>query len=91
MLFAKPGTYEPCGIFSAEHFFLLAITLLVIGIAIKRIDTTKKNVVKRNIQIITICAWILEIIKIVFNFAVGNGNNINTYIPLYYCSIFLKY
>lgn len=89
MFFAKPGEYEPCGIFSAEHFFLLALTLLGIGIAVKHTDTTKKNVIKNNIQIITICAWILEIIKIIFNFAVGNGNNINTYIPLYYCSILL--
>ena len=89
MFFAKPGIYEPCGIFSTEHFFLLALTMLVIGIAVKHTDKTKKNVIKRKIQIITICAWILEIIKIIFNFAVGNANNINTYVPLYYCSILL--
>lgn len=89
MFFAKPGMYEPCEIFSAEHFFLLSVTLLMVGIAIKNTDITKKSVIKRNIQIITICAWILEVIKIIFNFAIGNGNNINTYIPLYYCSILL--
>ena len=89
MLFARPGKYNPCGIFSLGHFFLLGITLLGISIALKYTDITKKSNIKRNIQIITILAWILEIIKIVVNFVVGNGDNINTYIPLYYCSILL--
>ena len=34
-------------------------------------------------------AWVLEIIKIIFNLKTGNGSNLNTYIPLYYCSILL--
>lgn len=89
MLFAKPGKYEACGIFSTRHFLLLTITIIGIIIAVKHTNMSKKNVIKRNIQIITICTWILEIIKIIFNFKIGNGNNINTYIPLYYCSILL--
>lgn len=89
MFFAKPGEYEACGIFSFKHFFLLILTLIGIKIAINHTDTSDKNVIKKRIQIVTICAWVLEIIKIVFNLSIGNGNNINTYIPLYYCSILL--
>lgn len=89
MLFAKPGEYEACGMFSFEHLLLLVLTIMAIKIALKNTDTSNKNVIKRRIQVITICAWVLEIIKIIFNLSIGNGNNINTYIPLYYCSILL--
>lgn len=89
MFFAKPGEYEACGIFSFEHFFLLIITIIGIKISVNYTDTNNKDVIKNKIRTITICAWILEIIKIIFNLAIGNGNNINTYIPLYYCSILL--
>lgn len=89
MFFAKPGEYEACGIFSFEHFFLLIITIIGIKVAVNYTDTSNKNVIKKRIQIVTICAWVLEIIKIIFNLSIGNGNNINTYVPLYYCSILL--
>ena len=89
MFFAKPGEYEPCGIFSIEHFILLALTVIGIKIAINFTDINNKEKIKKNIKAITISAWVLEIIKIIFNLAIGNGNNINTYIPLYYCSILL--
>ena len=35
MLFARPGEYKPCGIFSLEHFGLIAVTIVCIAIAIK--------------------------------------------------------
>ena len=89
MFFARPGEYEPCGIFSIEHFILLALTVIGIKIAINFTDINNKEKIKKNIKAITISAWVLEIIKIIFNLAIGNGNNINTYIPLYYCSILL--
>ena len=89
MLFAKPGEYEACGIFGIEHFFLLIITIIGIKVAVNHTDISNKNVIKKRIQIVTICAWVLEIIKIIFNLSIGNGNNINTYVPLYYCSILL--
>jgi len=36
MFFAKQGVYEPCGMFTAQHFILIAITLIGIVIALKR-------------------------------------------------------
>ena len=89
MFFAKPGEYEPCGIFSTKHFILLILTIICIKVAVEHTNISDKNTIKKKIQAITMGAWILEIIKIVFNLKIGNGTNINTYIPLYYCSILL--
>lgn len=36
MLFAKPGVYEPSGIFSIDHFKLMIITIIGIIIAISQ-------------------------------------------------------
>ena len=89
MLFAKPGEYLPCGMFSIQHFSLLSLTIIGIIIAIKNTKLNDKKDIKKKIIIVTISVWILEIIKIVFNLYIGNKDNINTYIPLYYCSILL--
>jgi len=89
MFFAKPGEYNPCGMYSLEHFVLLAITIFCIKFALKHTKVTNKEDVKEIIKEITICVWILEIIKIIFNFAIGNAKNPNNYIPLYFCSLLL--
>lgn len=47
MLFARPGEYKPCGIFSLEHFGLIAVTIVCIAIAIKiHIKVAKKRLKK---------------------------------------------
>jgi len=89
MFFAKPGEYNACGMFSLEHFILLIITILGIEIALKHTKLNDKNFIKQIIKRITILIWVLEIVKIIFNFIIGNASNINTYVPLYYCSILL--
>lgn len=89
MFFAKPGEYEATGLYSIGHFILLIITTVVICVAIKFTKNKKDNEVKKIIQILTIVMWILEITKIIFNLAIGNGQNPNTYIPLYFCSLIL--
>lgn len=91
MFFSKPGEYAPCQMFSRGHFTLLSITLVVVIVALyfTKNKNKNKNQVKNIIQKSTIFLWILEIIKIIFNFAIGNGVNPNNYIPLYYCSLIL--
>lgn len=89
MFFSKPGEYEPCGIFSVGHFILLVLALSIVGIALYNTKNISKEKVKEIIKKSTIVLWILEIIKIIFNFAIGNWVNPNNYIPLYYCSIIL--
>ena len=89
MFFSKPGEYEPCGMFSVGHFILLVLALSIVGIALSNTKNISKEKVKEIIKKSTIVLWILEIIKIIFNFAIGNWKNPNNYIPLYYCSIIL--
>lgn len=89
MFFAKPGIYEPCKMFSIGHLILFIITITIIIIALHFTRAFNKEKIKIIIQKSTILLWILEIIKIIFNFAVGNGSNPNNYIPLYYCSLIL--
>lgn len=89
MFFAKPGIYEACGLFGIEHLILFCITILGIYIAVKYIKIQNEKDIRKIIGKATIFIWILEIIKIIFNLLIGNKNNVNTYIPLYYCSILL--
>ena len=67
MLFKNANEVIPCGLFSKEHFIMLAITVFCIIIALKYTKNMKKENVKKIIKKITIILWILEIIKIVFN------------------------
>ena len=87
MFFAKPGEYEPCGIFTIGHFILIAITLVAIIIALK--NTVNKKDVKKIIKSCTIFIWICEIIIISFKIAINGASNLNEYVPLYYCSLLL--
>jgi len=87
MFFAKPGEYKACGLFSMEHFILIAITVVGIIIALKY--TVNKKNTKKIIQNCTIFIWIFEIIIMSFKIAVAGTKNVNNYLPLYYCSILL--
>lgn len=89
MLFAKPGEYEPCGIFTAGHFALMGATILGIIFALKKTVNKTREDVKKIIKGCTIVLWILEAIIISFKLATGDPKNVNNYVPLYYCSMLL--
>ena len=89
MLFAKPGEYEPCGIFTKEHFELIIITIVGIAIALKHTAKKSKEEVERIIKKCTIVIWILQAIIIAFKLATGDIRDVNNYVPLYYCSLLL--
>ena len=45
--FARPGEYEPCGIFSWGHLALIIVTIIGIKVALKKtVHKTKKEVKK---------------------------------------------
>lgn len=89
MFFAKPGKYEPCGLYTKGHLVLLIITVVLVSLAVTLTKTCDKTKIKKIIITSSIIIWILEIIKISVNICFGNSYNPNTYIPLYYCSILL--
>src|SRR5699024_1273490 len=81
--------YEPCGIFSTGHFILLTVTIICIILALKFTYRKNKEDVYKIIKNLTIIICILEIIKIVFSIYQGSFADVNSYVPLYYCSILL--
>lgn len=89
MFLARPGKFKACGLFGIEHIILFCTTILGIALSVKHIKIEKKEDIKNIIAKATIVIWILEITKIIFNLSIGNKENLNTYIPLYYCSILL--
>lgn len=89
MLFAKPGKYEPCGIFSLDHFKLIIITMICVGIALKKTVNKNKKTVEKIIKNSTIIMWILEFIMISFKLSFVDLRDVNKYLPLYYCSLLL--
>lgn len=89
MLFKSANEVNPCGMFSTEHFRLLAITLICVAIALKYTKNIEKDKVKKIIRKTTIFLWILEIIKILFNIKNYGFSAVNKYVPLYFCSLIL--
>ena len=89
MFFARPNEYEPCGIFTTKHFILIILTIAAISVALKKTVNKSKDEVKEIIKKLTIIIWILEFVRIGFNLYIGNANNVNEYLPLYYCSLLL--
>lgn len=89
MFLAKPGVYEPCGLFTVNHLILFLVTTACIFVAVKLTKVDKKEDVKKIIKSLTITIWILEIIKTIFVIYSGDGKDINKMVPLYYCSLLL--
>lgn len=89
MLFARPGQYEPCGLFTQDHFKLIIITIIGIIIALKRTINKNKEEIKQIIKKCTIFIWFWEVIIITFKLKTGSIKDVNNYVPLYYCSLLL--
>lgn len=88
-MFSNIGEYEACGIFTIGHFILIVITIIGIFIALNKSMKMSKKEVHTVIKYVTVIACILEIIKIIFNIKQNSFSAVNTYLPLYYCSILL--
>ena len=89
MLFKSANEVTPCGMFSTEHFILLAITLTCVSVALKYTKNFGEEKIKKIIRKTTIFLWILEIIKIIFNIRNYGFSAVNKYVPLYFCSLIL--
>ncbi len=85
--FVKSDSVTPYGLFTPSHLLLFCFTALFIVLAlIKNRHADEKKVLTAT-RWIAVILWVLEIAKIIFNFMTGNGDNPNTYVPLYFCSL----
>lgn len=88
-MFANVGVYEACGIFKKGHFILIAITIILICIALKFTVKKNKDEVYNIIKKLTIIICLLEIVKIIYSLTQCSIYDVNRYLPLYYCSMLL--
>ena len=89
MFFAKPDIYPACGLYNLKHLIVIIVIIIILILSVKITKIKNEEDITKIIKKLTIIVWILEIIKIIFNLIIGNINNVNTYVPLYYCSILL--
>ncbi len=89
MFLSSAGTYPVAGMFTWGHGILFLITVFIVYQSIRHSLHISFSQLKHRIHTITIMLWILECAKIIFQFHYGNFNNLNTWVPLYFCSIAL--
>lgn len=89
MFLAGPGEYAPCEMFTLGHLKLLVVTIICIVIALKFTINKSKEKVEKIIKFTTVIIWCLEIFKISFTLKYKDIKDVNTYVPLYYCSLLL--
>lgn len=76
-----------CGIFSAWHFIVIAGFFLVSFFAIYFSQKLSQKQTKTVLLVIAIAVTVMEIVKIVLRLC--KGANGNSWIPLYFCSLFI--
>lgn len=88
-MFSAPNHFKPAGIFSVGHLILLALSLTVIYFALWKHKSISKQKLKSIIRLLTLFVLALEIAKIIFTISVEGVAAVNSYVPLYFCSITL--
>lgn len=89
MFFAKIGEFEPCGVFSVGHLILFTLTVISIIVALILSRQKSKEEVKKILKRIIVAIWMLELFRIGYKLYWGDLLFLESYMPLFYCSIFL--
>lgn len=85
---APKNMYEYCGMFSFGHMILLIISILVLSFLLFISRNINSYEIKILTKIMAVIITVLEFIKIYFNLY-WEYNNINSWLPISYCSIFI--
>lgn len=87
-MFSKLGTYPAVGLFSTAHIILIFVCFIAIGLAVFFTRKMKKETYFKLLKIFAIVVTCLELFKIVWTLSQGS-THVNTWVPLYFCSIFI--
>lgn len=87
--FCKENEYEPIGMFSVGHIVTLIIFLLIVAFCAYKCRKIGKDKAIFLTKIIAIVVTVLEIIKITIAFINGEGDKLDHWVPLYFCSMFI--
>ena len=88
-IFAPAGKFPPAGTFSPEHLLLSSLSLAAVFLALFFARETDHKKVKQIIRGLSVSLLLLETVKIVFTLMTETAKDINSYVPLYFCSITL--
>ena len=88
MFFCPPYSMPVCGMYTVGHLILLLIFLPLLAVSLHFSRHMSARGVLRTTRILTLTLWVLEILKIIFNFSVG-ATHPNNFVPLYFCSLIL--
>lgn len=87
-MFSPAGTFPAVGLFSLAHIIAILMCLVFIGIAVHFTRNMKKETYLKLLKIFTIILTAMELFKICWS--LGHGlYNVNSWVPLYFCSLFL--
>ena len=88
-MFDMPNTANACGLFTAPHIISSIICVLLVAF----LSVISFKLSNRGVLLLTrAMAFVilgLEIIKIAFKLSIGEGQYIDHYLPLFYCSLFI--
>lgn len=87
--FCKENEYEPVGMFSVGHIVTLIIFLLIVAFCAYKCRKIGKDKAIFLTKIIAIVVTVLEIIKITIAFINGEGDKLDHWVPLCFCSMFI--
>ena len=87
--FCKENEYEPVGMFSIGQIVTLIIFLLIVAFCAYKCRKIGKDKTIFLTKIIAIVVTVLEIIKITIAFINGEGDKLDHWVPLYFCSMFI--
>lgn len=88
MFFSKSGEYPASGIYGLAHFLILSFCIIAIIILLIFTKKFNQKQVRKTIGIFGIVFVGLEICKIIFVITNYGVSNVNSWVPLYFCSIF---
>ena len=80
--------YPPSGMFSAEHFVALFVTLILVVTGLHLCRNVNEKQLKRITKIVALTVTVLEGIKIAYNLFYGY-TWLDAWVPLAFCSLFI--
>ena len=89
MFFSKIGEYKACGLFGFGHFSFVFVTALAIAVSLFFTKNKSRAQIEKSIKIIVITTWLFELFRIGYKLSCGDYMFLESYVPLFYCSIFL--
>ncbi|MBQ3590169.1 MAG: hypothetical protein II980_06965, partial [Clostridia bacterium] len=88
-MFDLPSKENACGLFNASHIISSIICLcLVVLLAFATRRLSDRGVLTLT-RVMAIVLLGLEIVKITFKLVIGEGQYIDHWVPLFYCSLFI--